>query len=135
MGSTARYACVCGATGSREAIARHIAESEPNAIDEGAIVRSRLDTDDGFGGDTMAHYLPAEPRRPAPPTPAPPTFPEADPPSIPELPPPPNLFEVPRPSAIAELFQDMLRTAYQAGVASATSGETFENWYQREVLQ
>jgi len=37
--------------------------------------------------------------------------------------------------SIAELFQDMLRTAFQAGAISASSGETFETWYQREVLQ
>ena len=35
----------------------------------------------------------------------------------------------------AEMFQDMLRVAYQAGALSAQSGETFEDWYQREVLR
>jgi hypothetical protein len=33
------------------------------------------------------------------------------------------------------LFQDMLRQAFDAGIAAATSGETFEAWYQREVLR
>ena len=40
-----------------------------------------------------------------------------------------------RPASIAEAFQDMLRGAFQAGLAAATSGETFETWYQREVLR
>ncbi len=39
------------------------------------------------------------------------------------------------PQSIAESFQDMLRTTFQAGAAAAASGETFETWYQREVLQ
>jgi len=39
------------------------------------------------------------------------------------------------PRSIAESFQDMLRIAYQAGAASAATGEIFETWYQREVLQ
>ena len=37
------------------------------------------------------------------------------------------------PRSIKAAFQDMLRIAYQAGVASATTGEIFETWYQREV--
>ena len=37
--------------------------------------------------------------------------------------------------SIAEAFQDMLRVAYQAGAASAATGETFETWYQWEVLR
>ena len=37
--------------------------------------------------------------------------------------------------SIAEAFQDMLRAAHRAGAASAATGETFETWYQREVLQ
>lgn len=40
-----------------------------------------------------------------------------------------------RPRSIAESFQDMLRIAYQAGAASASPGEAFEIWYQREVLK
>jgi hypothetical protein len=40
-----------------------------------------------------------------------------------------------KPQSIAESFQDMLRATFQAGVAAATSGETFETWYQREVLR
>ena len=39
------------------------------------------------------------------------------------------------PLPIAESFQDMLRTAFQAGVAAAASGDAFETWYQREVLR
>lgn len=39
------------------------------------------------------------------------------------------------PTTIAEAFQDMLRGAYHAGLAAAISGETFETWYQRKVLQ
>jgi hypothetical protein len=157
MGATAEYACVCGRRGTRADIEHHVAQ----AVEE----RSREnDTDvtiggggDDFGGDTKAHYLPVTPRRPARAS-APPTFTDA--PSAPELPPPPRshvcpLCEVGTPLAdlpeiaawscghwirktprpIAEAFQDMLRSAYQAGVLSATSGEPFESWYQREVLQ
>jgi hypothetical protein len=40
-----------------------------------------------------------------------------------------------RPASIAEAFQDMLRGAFQAGLAAATSGDLFEIWYQREVLR
>lgn len=39
------------------------------------------------------------------------------------------------PQPIAEAFQDMLRTAFQAGSETTTRGETFETWYQREVLR
>ncbi len=108
-----------------------------------------IETDD-FGGDTKAHYLPNEPRRPAAPTPPPPP-----------LPPPPtppcrllgclaplnsmglcvvhyasSATEIEhRSRSIAEAFQDMLRQAFTAGSAAATNGETFELWYQREVLR
>jgi len=112
MGTSAMYACVCGRRGTREAIELHIAGAD--ATGDG----------DDFGGDTQAHYLPVEPREPAP------TF--ADMPTPPELPPPP-IAELPRP--IAESFQDMLRQAFEAGVTAATSGELFESWYQREVLR
>ena len=140
-----------------------------------------ISVDEDFGGDTKAHYLPAEPRQPAPAA-----LPcrrlwgclaplnsaglctlhfksqlEGDPPSVPELPPPPpgpsqpcplcefgvSITDLPeiavwscghwikkRSRSIAESFQDMLRSAYQAGVTAATNGETFESWYQREVL-
>ncbi len=40
-----------------------------------------------------------------------------------------------RSRSIAEAFQDMLRQAFEAGSAAAANGETFENWYQREILQ
>lgn len=40
-----------------------------------------------------------------------------------------------QPPSIAESFQEMLRIAFLAGVSASTSGETFERWYQREVLQ
>lgn len=144
MGAAAEYACVCGRRGTRETIELHLAEMEA-AIPEAP---DNLDDLDFGGGDTMAHYLPIEPRKPAPTGEIPPI---ARPrPLTPEpLPPPPPTTKaaylgsaeteaIPtrsRPRSIAESFQDMLRIAYQAGAASAVSGEPFETWYQREVLQ
>jgi hypothetical protein len=151
MGPTAEYACVCGRRGTRAAIERHLAESD------GVVVRHDTTPgigDEDFGGNTKAHYLPIEPR-----VPAPSTFNNAET-SAPELPPPPRrseeacpicqaglpIADLPeigawscghwvhkKPRPIAEAFQEMLRTAYQAGGAAAT-GETFESWYEREVL-
>jgi len=93
-----------------------------------------IDDGNDFGGDTKAHYLPIEPRVPA----------------LPALPDvvddcgvraitasnftEPGQPQPPRPRAIAEAFQDMLRQAFLAGVAAAASGEVFEQWYAREVL-
>lgn len=122
------------------------------AIERYAAVAGRgVPTDDSsdFGGDTKAHYLPIEPR-----VPALPALPDVVEPlcrlrgclaplnsegscvvhpitnfTEPGEPQPP-----PHPRAIAELFQDMLRQAFQAGVAAAASGEAFEAWYAREVL-
>ena len=123
MGSTAEYVCVCGRRGTHAVIERHIAENA--AGDESASESTPTApypqlVEDFGGGDTMAHYLPNEPRRPATPEP---------------LPPIPVVDDEEHPRSIAELFQDMLRAAYQAGAVSASSGETFETWYQREVLQ
>ncbi|HSX22830.1 MAG TPA: hypothetical protein VLE97_08675 [Gaiellaceae bacterium] len=143
MGATAEYACVCGKRGTRESIELHLSEAEmaiPEAPED-------LDDLDFGGGDTKAHYLPAEPRRPAPTGEIPPPRPRPlTPEPLPPPPPPPTITSpevgetgtimtrsVPR--SIAESFQDMLRTAYHAGAASAVTGETFETWYQREVLQ
>ena len=142
MGSTAEYTCVCGKRGTYEALERHVVESNlPSyARDEsdGAPTAPHNQLFDdviesgGFGGDTMAHYLPIEPRKPAPTGESPP-LPR---PGTPEpLPPPPSISAGDRPRSIAELFQDMLRSAFQAGTASTTTGESFETWYQREVLQ
>jgi hypothetical protein len=120
-----QYSCVCGARSDTFAvIERHMQE---RALDDTAIVRN-TPTDEDFGGATKAHYLPNEPREPAP------FFREAAPDrdSVPELPPPPSPS---RPRSIAESFQDMLRQAFEAGRASNQAGETFETWYQREVLQ
>lgn len=150
MGATAEYACVCGRRGTRAAIERHVTESEAmSAPHDGVVVRR-----DDFGGDTQAHYVPIPPREPAP------AFNDTET-GAPRLPPPPEtenrcplcqegegiadlpeitawscghwIYKTPR--SIAEAFQDMLRQAYLAGDAAATSGETFESWYQREVLQ
>lgn len=108
---------------------RHLADSVP--VDDTAVDADVVDVHD-FGGGTMSHYLPNEPRKPAPTG-------EAAPlrrPATPEPLPPPPVDEIPRhPPSIAELFQSMLRTAYQAGAASASTGESFETWYEREVLQ
>jgi hypothetical protein len=84
--------------------------------------------DDVSSGETKAYYLPIEPRRPAPPTRPP--FAEASAPT-----PRPTPGATPGPRSVAELFQDMLRQAFEAGVVAADSGEAFESWYQREVLQ
>lgn len=62
MGAAAEYACVCGRRGTRETIELHLAEMEA-AIPEAP---DNLDDLDFGGGDTMAHYLPIEPRKPAP---------------------------------------------------------------------
>ena len=215
MGPTAEYACVCGRRGTYAVIERHIAENA--ARDRDAVPTApyaQVTDDDEFGGDTMAHYLPIEPRKPAPTGETPPlqrpVTPEPSDPyqmssstgkapteadiawlkgvatvdepeefpavtglrhpradllrrlpdemnKLQELEAARNLepdcdygavgagryravlpiptSEVEHPRSIAELFQDMLRAAYQAGAVSASSGETFETWYQREVLQ
>ena len=117
------YTCVCGKRGPYTVIERHIAEYAASEKEYAATATygQLVDSDD----DTIAHYLPNEPRRPAP-------IGESDP-----LPPIPTsaVDDEERPRVIAELFQDMLRAAYQAGAVSASSGESFETWYQREVLQ
>ena len=165
MGGDAKYACVCGKRGTHAAIERHIAES--SVLDDQdtrdatptATYEQLADNDDFVGGNTMAHYLPMEPRAPAP-TP----FNETDLDSITptELPPTSNIIDelcrlcdagaaiadlhlwiqfpqnqtvISGPRSIAELFQDMLRSAFQAGTVSTATGESFETWYQREVLQ
>lgn len=147
MGARAEYACVCGKRGTRADIARHVAEAdEEQAREDDSYAVVVDDNNFGTGDTTKAHYLPVAPRQPARAS-APPTF--TDDPSAPELPSPPspggfgidtivteNLRdEVVVPRSIAEAFQAMLRIAYQAGVLSATSGEAFESWYQREVMQ
>ena len=144
MGGVAEYACVCGKRGSYTIIERHIAESSVHDGDRNdrdaaptAPYDQLVDNDDFGGGDTKAHYLPNEPRRPGPTGEALPLR-RPDRPTTPEPLPPPlstPAVDEERPHSIAELFQDMLRAAYQAGAASASSGETFETWYQREVLQ
>ena len=140
MGSTAEYICVCGKRGTYETLERHITESNlPDyardvSESDGAPTapHDQLFDRDDFGGDTMAHYLPNPPRKPAPTGESPP-LPR---PGTPEpLPPPPSVSAADRPRSIAELFQDMLRSAFQAGTESTTTGESFETWYQREVLQ
>jgi hypothetical protein len=137
MGGTAEYACVCGKRGTYAVIERHVAaETDREAV---PIAQQEVDTD-AFGGDTKAHYFPNAPRKPAPTTPRRPT----KRPDTPEpLPPPPSTTtaDLPEigipahPHSIAELFQAMLRAAFQAGTAATTAGETFETWYQREVLR
>lgn len=153
--------CICGLRGGYQDVERHIeAHAQTDVIPTG---------DDFGGGDTKAHYLPNEPREPAPSSTPPETtsalpcrsrgclaplnsygtctvhyrdvLPDVDlpsdpegpveRPSPPELPPPPPM----RPRSIAEMFQDTLRQAFAAGAASVAVGETFETWYQREVLQ
>jgi hypothetical protein len=138
-------------------------DEESTPVDYAAIVVNRPPTDDGDfgGGDTKAHYLPIAPRAPASPAPSvddrptPPDLPRPlsiFPPSIDDACPicrtGARVADLPeiavwscghwirrKPQPIAESFQDMLRTAFQAGVAAAASGEVFEIWYQREVLQ
>jgi hypothetical protein len=160
MGGSADYSCVCGKRGSFTAIERHIVEASAakisDAIPPGPY--DQIEIEDFGGGNTKANYLPNEPRRPAP---AGETLPR---PGTPEpLPPPPTVTHaarcpscgigesictlseiavwscghwiLTRPRSIAESFQDMLRIAYQAGAAAASTGEAFETWYQREVLQ
>lgn len=140
----ADYACVCGKLGDHSTVARHIAESSP--VHSDAPPYAQLIIDDFEGGDTQANYLPNEPRKPAP---TGQSLPLQRPDTPAPLPPPPSLPAVDNyPSAIAqpstglqaqpsiaELFQDMLRFAFEAGTASTATGETFESWYQREVLQ
>ena len=160
MGGTAEYTCVCGTRGTREAIDRHIAENADHDDRDAAPTApydQLVDGSDAFDdGNTQAHYLPMEPRAPAPTT-----FHEADSITPTELPPRGVVVEMcrlcgagapiadlpeitawscghwirKRPRSIAELFQDMLRSAFQAGAVSTTTGESFETWYQREVLQ
>ena len=158
MGATAEYGCICGKRGTHQAIAWHIAEMDRAS-------RTAAPLNDFDGGDTKAHYLPHEPRKPAPTGESPPL-------SRPELPPTPEPLPPPSTStststvdacpqcsvgkptcdlpeiaawscghwirkqsrSIAESFQDMLRSAFEAGAVSTTTGESFETWYQREVL-
>ena len=164
MGASADYACPCGKRGSYEVIERHVAEAnaeEARATSDAIPVApyDQIEIDD-FGGDTKANYLPSEPRRPAPTGESPPLPRPGTPEPLPPL--PTVIHENACPScgnwksictlpeisvwacghwigkrqrSIAEAFQDMLRIAYQAGAASASTGEAFETWYQREVLQ
>lgn len=160
MGAAADYACVCGKRGTYAVIERHIAETADVRDAVPAAPYDQIEIDDFGGGNTKANYLPSEPRRPAPTGESPP-LPR---PGTPEpLPPPPAVIRedacptcgnvksictlpeisvwacghwiLKRQRSIAEAFQDMLRIAYQAGAASASTGEAFEIWYQREVLQ
>lgn len=202
--SATEFACTCGVRGTYEDILRHVAETDlrpslrslgfPERIaapqetsaDYAAVVVNPVPSDDEDfgGGNTKAHYLPIEPKKPALPTrskEAAPNYviperssfvePDLTPAPLPPTPTPPtpsagveaqtpdkstcpicsqgsiehDLPEITtwtcghgvlkRPRSIAESFQDMLRTAYQAGAASAATGEIFETWYQREVLQ
>lgn len=165
MGSDAKFACACGRTGTRSAIEQHIAERAEAARMEAdrqerqeawsTITSHAVPADDYGGGGTKANYLPMQPRQPASPT-------FSDLPTPPELPPPPAstpdrcptcqeglpIADLPEIAAwscghwlrkasrpIAEAFQDMLRRAFHAGVAAVVSDETFEDWYQREVMQ
>lgn len=164
MGGAAEYACVCGRRGTRKAIEQHVAENSTGDERETtptAPYDQLIDSDEDFGGGhTKAHYLPNEPRRPAP---TGETHPLRRPDTPAPLPPPPSSSAMDvcplcgdirltcdspeiatwscghwihkRPRSIAELFQDMLRSAFQAGVAAAAVGESFETWYQREVLR
>lgn len=157
-GSVVEYWCLCGAHHEkRSVIEQHVADcsrAENRSADATPV------DDEDFGGRTEAHYLPVEPRRPAPSIP--PMFGDADT-SAPHLPPPPenprdvycqlcgtgrvvaNLPEIlawscghwirKQPPSVAEAFQEMLRGAYRAGTAAAASGEAFETWYAREVLR
>jgi hypothetical protein len=163
MGTTADYSCVCGKRGSYAVIEKHIIEASSEDVGDAipAMPYDQIEIDD-FGGDTKANYLPSEPRRPAPTGESPP-LPRPGTPE--PLPPPPTVAHehedaclrcgnaksictlpeisvwacghwiLKRQRSIAESFQDMLRIAYQAGAASASTGEAFETWYQREVLQ
>jgi len=141
MGSTTQYTCVCGKRGTYEIVERHIVESNLPSYardvpeNDGAPTAPYdqvIDSDDFGGGNTMAHYLPIEPRKPAPTGESPPLPRPGTPKS---LPPPPSIPAADQPHSIAALFQDMLRSAFQAGTESTTTGESFETWYQREVLQ
>jgi len=100
--------------------------------------------DDDYNDDntdiTIAHYLPVEPRTPASSAlsssdgvPVEPRVLAAS--SSPNQPTRPVTESSQPARSIAELFQDMLRQAFAAGVAAAGKGETFETWYQREVLR
>ena len=147
MGSTAEYTCVCGKRGTYEALERHITDSNlplpsyardgdecdgPPTAPHNQLFDHVIESDDFGGGDTMAHYLPNAPRKPAP---TGESLPLQRPGTPEPLPPPPSISAADRPRSIAELFQDMLRSAFQAGTASTTTGDSFETWYQREVLQ
>jgi hypothetical protein len=133
------FSCSCGVKGSYASVMQHIVEStqgesalEPSMRSLGfpQRIETPVPVDDDFGGgDTKAHYLPNEPKAPAIPA----VLPDPDPTPVP-LPPEP-VVRIERPRSIAESFQDMLRIAYQAGAASAATGENFETWYQREVLR
>jgi hypothetical protein len=144
-GIPVEYGCLCGKRGTRDAIEQHVAENQDGIVEHGSTI-----DDESFGGNTKAHYMPHEPRVPARPANAEPDpLDDAEwidvlgsaarpsrPPTPQPLPPVPSgphaVLEV-LPS-IAELFQDMLRQAFSAGAAAAVSGETFEHWYQREVI-
>jgi hypothetical protein len=158
-GSTTEFACACGMRGTYEDVLRHVTAS--TAADLSPSLRSQgfpqrivgevtqrvsndddtsvpADSDDFGGGSTKAHYLPNEPKRPALPAPlevaegATPSYIEPEQTSTPVR----SRSNTSEPlRSIAEAFQDMLRVAYQAGAASAATGESFETWYQREVLR
>ena len=70
MGATADYVCACGRRGSYAAIEKHIAEAAGHNVGTSDAIPpgpyDQIDIEDFGGGDTMANYLPNEPRRPAP---------------------------------------------------------------------
>jgi hypothetical protein len=160
MGATAEYSCICGRRGTWAAITKHIAESMI-AEEDAAIVED--DHFSETTKANYLPVEPREPAPYSDDdTPAPPPPPRTRESEAPTIPPPLKLrnnmcpicrsgtqiADLPEIAAwscghwsrkklrpIAEAFQDMLRIAFQAGVTAAKNDETFEVWYQREVLQ
>lgn len=164
MGSTAEYTCVCGKRGTYAVIERHIAtEDDREAVPTAPY--ETVDSNEFGGNTKANYFPhePRRPAptgeslplaRPGTPEPLPPPPPSPPPPSTKGVTTCPrcgigqpacDLPEIcawscghwieKQPRSIAELFQDMLRSAFQAGAAATMAGESFETWYQREVLR
>jgi hypothetical protein len=160
MGPTAEYACVCGKRGSHHVISFHIAEMERS--NRTAAPLDDFESDNTKANYLPHAPRKPAPTGASPPLERPERARALTPEP---LPPPPSIApstvvacpqcgvgkptcDLPEIAAwtcghwirkqarsIAEAFQDMLRSAFEAGAVSTTTGESFEIWYQREVLQ
>ena len=108
---------------ARRDLARRLDVGDAQSQPHGARAPQAVPIDVTDGDATEAHYLPNAPK-----TPAPKEIARRDPAS-------PISDPTDAATSVAEAFQTMLRAAYQAGRRSTLTGDSFETWYQREVLR